>query len=115
MSAQGHSSAVSNLVAATLRARTGRGPRHTKTLVGDDTVVCVVRGWLSRHDERLVGGGHAALVERSRHALSSVVESELRSGVEALIDRRVEAVMNSYDAAADVSVHVFLLDGRPRG
>jgi uncharacterized protein YbcI len=92
-----------------MSAYTGRGPTGAHTYINDDVVTVVLRETLTRGERSLVKGDLQQLVERLRKAYQGTMRYELVAGVEAILGRKVAALMSDNNVNPDVAVEVFLL------
>lgn len=100
---------ISNEVVRLVRQHFGKGPTQARTVWHDDVVVTIMRGGFTTAERMLYNAGRGDVVEDGRRAMQEVFEREMRSVVERLTGRRVEAFMSTNHWDPDVSVEIFLL------
>ena len=101
---------ISNVVVRLFREHFGKGPTQARTILHDDTVVCVLRGGFTQAEKTLYNAGRADIVDEGRRAMQDVFEREMCMHVERLTGRRVEAFMSANHHDPDASVEIFLLE-----
>lgn len=102
---------VTNTVVRLFRENFGKGPTQGKTVWHDDVLVTVLRGGFTTAEQTLYRAGRADIVEAQRRAVQEVFEREMRSDIEGLTGRRVEAFLSANHFDPDVSVEIFVLGG----
>ena len=100
---------ISDGLVALLKDYYGRGPEQTKTYVGDDLVVCVLRGGFTRVEQTLLEGGHGDDVIRQRMAFQDVMRERFEHVVEQATGRKVIGFMSGNQQAPDMICEVFVL------
>jgi uncharacterized protein YbcI len=108
--------AISTHVVRTMSAYTGRGPTKAQTYINDDVVTVVLRETLTKGERSLVKGDLHQLVVTMRKAFQGTMRYELVAGIEAILGRKVAALMSDNHVNPDVAVQVFVLapaDGIP--
>ena len=80
---------ISNGLVALLREYYGRGPERTRTYVGDDLVVCVLRGGFTRVEQTLLESGRGGDVIRQRMVFQDVMRERFEAVVEKATGRWV--------------------------
>lgn len=105
---------ISNEVVRLVRQHFGKGPTQAKTVWQDDVVVTVLRGGFTHAEKTLYRAGRGDVVDEGRRAMQDVFEREMRSAVERVTGRRVEAFLSANHHEPDVSVEIFLLCGEDR-
>jgi uncharacterized protein YbcI len=93
----------------------GRGADRARTHVGDDYVLTILEGSLTKAEQTLIDAGNTAQVEETRRAFARAAESDLITAVERNTGRRVRTLLCQMDAARGVSIELFLLDAPPAG
>ncbi len=106
---------ISNVVVRLFREYFGKGPTQAKTILQDDVVCCVLRGGFTHAEKTLYKAGRADIVDEGRRAMQNVFEREMRSHVERLTGRRVEAFLSANHHEPDASVEIFLLEPERNG
>jgi uncharacterized protein YbcI len=101
---------ISNAVVRLVREHFGKGPTQAKTLLHDDAVVTILRGGFTHAEKTLYKAGRADVVDEGRRAMQSVFEREMRTEIERLTGRRVEAFLSANHHDPDASVEIFLLE-----
>ncbi len=105
---------ISNVVVRLFREHFGKGPTQAKTLIHDDVIVCVLRGGFTHAEKTLYAAGRPDVVEDGRRAMQEILEREMRSHVERLSGRRVQAFLSANHHDPDASVEIFLLEPEDR-
>jgi uncharacterized protein YbcI len=100
---------ISNGMVALLKEFYGRGPERAKTYVGDDLVVCLLRGGFTRVEQTLLEGGHGDDVIRQRMAFQQVMRARFEQVVERATGRRVVGFMSGNQQDPDMICEVFVL------
>ena len=100
---------VSNAVVRLVREHFGKGPMQAKTILHEDVVVTILRGGFTQAEQTLYKAGKGELVDTMRRSMQEVFEREMRSEVERLTGRRVEAFLSANHHEPDVTVEMFLL------
>jgi uncharacterized protein YbcI len=101
--------AISDGLVALLKEYYGRGPERTKTYVGDDLVVCLLRGGFTRVEQTLFEGGHGEDVIRQRMAFQNVMRERFEHVVEEATGRKVVGFMSGNQQDPDMICEVFVL------
>lgn len=101
---------LSNQIALVLRNYTGRGPTRTHVFIESDVVTCVLRGCLTKGEQRLVEADQRDAVLRMRRTYQEAMSAELTATVEKLTGRRVTAHLNDYAVGPDVAIEAFVLE-----
>ena len=104
---------ISNTVVKLVREHWGKGPTQAKTVWHDDVVVTVLRGGFTHAEQTLYRAGRADVVEEARRAMQDVFEREMRTAVERLTGREVDAFMSTNHHDPDMSVEIFVLRPLP--
>jgi uncharacterized protein YbcI len=87
----------------------GKGPTKARSHLSRDLLTVILEGGFTRAEQNLHDGGHDAEVARSRSAMQSVVEEELRAAVERILGREVRSIMSANDPQEGVSAEIFVL------
>lgn len=105
----------SDAVAGLLHDFTGRGPTHTHTTIGPDTIVVTLRDSLTRAERSLAESGQATEVLAMRRAFQTTMQADLIEAVERLSGRSVEAFLSDNLHEPDVAVEIFLMHDNQNG
>ena len=105
--------AISDGLVALLKEYYGRGPERTKTYVGDDLVVCLLRGGFTRVEQTLFEGGHGDDVIRQRMVFQDVMRHRFEQVVEQATGRKVIGFMSGNQQDPDMICEVFVLEKNP--
>ena len=103
------SAAISNAVVGLLHDYTGRGPTHTRTTIGPDTIVVTLRECLTKAERTLAERGQQLEVLAMRRAFQDTMREDLIAAVETLTGRTVEAFLSDNLHEPDVAVEIFLM------
>ncbi len=101
--------AISEGLVALLKEYYGRGPEETKTYVGEDLVVVLLRGGFTRVEQTLFDGGHGDEVIRQRMVFQAVMRTRFEEVVERATGREVLAFMSGNQQDPDMICEVFVL------
>jgi uncharacterized protein YbcI len=104
---------ISRLVVRLVAEYIGRGPTKARTLIRDDTIVCVTQDNLTKAECRLAAEGETDLVVTIRRKFQTTMRDDLIGGVELLTGRKVLSFLSDHDADNDYAAEVFILDGPP--
>ncbi len=107
--------AISNRIVRTMSEYTGRGPTKARTYLNDDVVTCVLQDTLTKGERSLVGDDLDDLVLTMRKAFQSTMRTDLISGIEDILGRKVTAFMSDNHIDPDVAVEVFMLEPNGAG
>jgi uncharacterized protein YbcI len=91
----------------------GRGADRARTHVGEDYVLTILEGALTKAEETLMNAGNDTQVEETRRAFAKAAEPDLIAAVERNTGRRVRTLLCQMDAERGISIELFLLE--PRG
>jgi uncharacterized protein YbcI len=116
---------ISDEIVRLLAAETGHGATRAWTTLGDDLIVCVLQGVLSKGEQNLVRNGTREVVLRTRHAYQEMMERDAVAAVEQISGRTVRAFTSANHLDEDLAVEIFVLEpledgfpeangGRPR-
>ena len=103
-------SAISDGMAALLKAFYGRGPTRAKTYYEDDLVVCLLRGGFSRVEQTLLDGGRGSSVIQQRMDFQDLMRKRFEAIIEDATGRRVIGFMSGNQQNPDIMCEVFILD-----
>ena len=115
---------ISNATVRLYKAAFGRGPTHARArFAGPDTLVVLLQGTLTVSERRLAALGEHERLRAHRLLLHQVVEDEIRSVVEQILQRPTLSLISGLDTHRDVAAEVVLLappldldlDGQSRG
>ena len=101
--------AISDGLVALLKEYYGRGPEQAKTYVGDDLVVCLLRGGFTPVEQTLREGGYGDAVIHQRMAFQDVMRERFEQVVEQATGRRVVGFMSGNQQDPDMICEVFVL------
>lgn len=108
---------ISDEIVRLLAAETGHGATRAWTTLGDDLIVCVLQGVLSKGEQNLVRNGTREIVLRTRHAYQEMMERDAVAAVEQISGRTVRAFTSANHLDEDIAVEIFVLeplgDGSP--
>lgn len=104
---------ISTEVVRLVRQHFGKGPMQAKTIWSDDVVVTLLRGGFTQAERTLLEAGEGQVVDQARRAMQKVFEREMRSAVERITGRRVEAFLSANHHDPDISVEMFVLRAEP--
>jgi uncharacterized protein YbcI len=116
---------ISDEIVRLLAAETGHGATRAWTTLGDDLIVCVLQGVLSKGEQNLVRNGTREPVLRTRRAYQEMMEQDAVAAVEQISGRTVRAFTSANHLDEDLAVEIFVLEplgdgaresspGRPR-
>lgn len=108
---------ISDEIVRLLAAETGHGATRAWTTLGEDLVVCVLQGVLSKGEQNLVRNGSREVVLRTRRAYQAMMERDAVRAVEQISGRTVRAFTSANHLDEDIAVEIFVLeslgDGSP--
>jgi uncharacterized protein YbcI len=108
---------ISDEIVRLLAAETGHGATRAWTTLGEDLIVCVLQGVLSKGEQNLVRNGTREVVMRTRHAYQEMMERDAVAAVEQISGRTVRAFTSANHLDEDITVEIFVLeplqDGSP--
>jgi uncharacterized protein YbcI len=87
----------------------GQGPTQARTYIGEDLVICVLRGGFSRSERTLLERGRPEAVIHQRQALDEALRQPLSNMIERLVERRVVGFTSAVQPDGELSTMVFLL------
>lgn len=102
-------SRIADHVVTVTREYTGRGPTRARTFINDDLVTVVLVDILTKGEQSLVRNGRIAEVMHMRQAFQDTMKTELVSGVERILGRRVIAFMSATHVEPDLAIESFVL------
>ncbi len=98
-----------------IREHYGRGPISAKTYFLDNLIVCVLSDGFIALERTMMEGGAAARVLELRREFQCLMETRYTEMVEELTGRKVLAFLSQSHVEPDLSVEIFLMDGRLPG
>jgi uncharacterized protein YbcI len=101
--------AISNAIVKRLSSTTGRGPRQSKTTLGDNAVFVVLQDTLTVGERNLVEAGEGPAVLDLRRRWQMIMRSDCTSDIEELTGRKVVGFMSDNHIDPDIAVEVFIL------
>ena len=101
---------ISDEIVRLLAAQTGHGATRAWTTLGEDLVVCVLQGVLSKGEQNLVRSGSREVVLSTRSAYQSMMEHDAVTAVEQISGRRVRAFTSANHLDEDIAVEIFVLE-----
>jgi len=108
---------ISDEIVRLLAAETGHGATRAWTTLGEDLIVCVLQGVLSKGEQNLVRDGSREVVLRTRRAYQAMMERDAVRAVEQISGRTVRAFTSANHLDEDIAVEIFVLkslvDGSP--
>lgn len=108
---------ISDEIVRLFAAETGHGATRAWTTLGDDLIVCVLQGVLSKGEQNLVRNGTREVVMKTRHAYQDMMERDAVAAVEQISGRTVRAFTCANHLDEDIAVEIFVLeplaDGSP--
>lgn len=101
---------ISNATVRLYKAAFGRGPTHARArFAGGDTLVVLLQDTLTVSERRLAALGEHERLRSHRLLLHQVVEDEIRSVVERVLQRPTLSLISGLDTHRDVAAEVVLL------
>ena len=101
---------ISDEIVRLLAAETGHGATRAWTTLGDDLIVCVLQGVLSKGEQNLVRNGTREVVLSTRRAYQEMMEHDAVSAVEQISGRTVRAFTSANHLDEDIAVEIFVLE-----
>jgi uncharacterized protein YbcI len=101
---------LSNAIVRSYRDRFGRGPTAAKAVIQDDFALLILGSAQTDVERSLVAGGEHDSVELLRRRVRQMAAPEFCAVVEAVVGRKVTAMLGDHHAEANVTVLVFLLE-----
>ena|SRR5436309_1910415 len=93
----------------------GRGPLKAKTYVLDNLIVCVLTDGFIALERTMMEGGRPEEVLDMRRRFQRLMETRYTAMIEDLTGRKVLAFLSQTHVEPDLSVEMFLMDGRLPG
>jgi len=103
------SSAISDAMVRLLSRYTGRGATSSRTMLGNDLIVCVMGDTLTKGERSLVEHGKREAVLEIRKAFQESMANDAIEVVEELSGRQVTAFMSNNNIDPDLGVEIFIL------
>lgn len=101
---------ISNATVRVYKAAFGRGPTHARArFAGPDTLVVLLQDTMTVSERRLAALGEHERLRAHRLLLHKVVEDEIRSVVERILERPTLSLISGLDTHRDVAAEVILL------
>jgi uncharacterized protein YbcI len=101
---------ISNATVRLYKAAFGRGPTHARArFAGPDTLIVLLQDTLTVSERRLAALGEHERLRAHRLLLHQVVEDEIRSVVERVLQRPTLSLISGLDTRRDVAAEVVLL------
>ena len=92
----------------------GRGPTHARArFAGSETLVVLLQDTMTASERRLAELGEHERLRAHRLLLHTVVEDEIRSVVERVLERPTLSLITGLDTRQDVAAEVILLAPAP--
>lgn len=110
----GQQAAISRLIVQAMHDYIGRGPTRASTVIGKNSIHCVLGDTLTRSERTLADAGYQADVLTSRRLLQEVMRPYLVSELEKLVDRKVIAFLSDNHISPDIAIESFVLEPRER-
>jgi uncharacterized protein YbcI len=98
-----------------VREHYGRGPIKAKTYVLDNLIVCVLGDGFIALERTMMEGGEPERVLEMRRGFQRLMETRYSEMVEQLTGRKVLAFLSQAHVDPDLTVEMFLMDGRLPG
>jgi len=101
---------ISNATVRLYKAAFGRGPTHARArFAGTDTLVVLLQDTMTVTERRLAALGEHERLRAHRLLLHKVVEDEIRTVVEEVLERPTLSVISGLDTERDVAAEVLVL------
>jgi uncharacterized protein YbcI len=105
---------IANAMVHVYKEALGRGPTKARVLfAGTDTLVVVVEDTMTVQEHSLVAFGEERRLREHRLFLTSALEDQFRSIVEAALGRRTLAFVSGFDTHRDIAATIFTLEPEP--
>ena len=104
--------AISNAITRLQHDHYGRGPENVRTVVGYDHIITLLENTLMPAERTLLDAGEVDAVRNARLAFQRAMESRFVGTVEEITGRKVRAFLSQVSLEPDISVEVFVLEGR---
>lgn len=106
---------ISDEIVRLFAAETGHGATRAWTTLGEDLVVCVLQGVMSKGEQNLVRSGSREVVLRTRRAYQEMMERDAVRAVEQISGRTVRAFTSANHLDEDLAVEIFVLESLDGG
>ena len=106
---------ITNRIVALMREHYGRGPIKAKTYVLDNLIVCVLADGFTAIERTMMEGGQPERVLEMRRDFQRMMKTRYSEMVEELTDRKMLAFLSQAHVDPDLTVEMFLMDGRLPG
>jgi uncharacterized protein YbcI len=101
---------ISNATVRLYKAAFGRGPTHARArFAGPDTLVVLLQDTMTVTERRLAALGEHERLRAHRLLLHKVVEDEIRTVVEEVLERPTLSLISGIDTERDVAAEVLVL------
>ena len=105
---------VSGRLATTIvqryRDRFGRGPTDAKAWIRDDHALVILGNAQTETERSLVADGEVEVVETLRRRVRQLAAPEFCAATEAIVGKKVSAMLGDHNAVANTTVLVFLFE-----
>lgn len=92
----------------------GRGPTHARArYAGPETLVVLLQDTMTPAERQLAALGEHERLRAHRLLLHTVIEDEIRSVVERILERSTLSLISGFDTQRDVAAEVILLAPAP--
>jgi uncharacterized protein YbcI len=98
-----------------MREHYGRGPMKAKTYVLDNVIVCVLSHGFIALEQTMMEGGESERVLDMRRGFERLMKTQYTAVIEDLTGRKVLAFLSQAHVEPDLTVEMFLMDGRLLG
>jgi uncharacterized protein YbcI len=98
-----------------MREHYGRGPMKAKTYVLDNVIVCVLSDGFIALEQTMMEGGESERVLDMRRGFERLMKTQYTAVIEDLTGRKVLAFLSQAHVEPDLTVEMFLMDGRLLG
>ena len=106
---------ITNRIVAMMREHYGRGPIKAKTYVLDNLITCVLSDGFTAIEKTMMKGGEPERVLEMRRDFQRMMKVRYSEMVEELTGRKVLAFLSQVHVEPDLTVEMFLMDGRLPG
>jgi len=105
---------ICNATVRLYKAAFGRGPTHARArFAGTETLVVLLQDTMTPSERQLAALGEHERLRAHRLLLHQVVEDEIRSVVERILERPTLSLISGLDTQRDVAAEVILLAPAP--
>lgn len=106
---------ITDRLALLIREHYGRGPIKAKTYVLDRLIVCVLSGGFIALERTMIDSGETGRVLEMRREYERLMKTRYNEMIEELTGRKVLAFLSQTHVEPDLTVEMFLMDGRLPG